>query len=154
MIGAACERAFDHAQDEAELAMVDPDQDQAPGVVLAGRRPLANDAREVPDVERDHDSLLVGGELEQCVVLPTIELALLVRRANVVAALAKCSGDYTPRDVGVEKEPHGGLLEHDRVDGGKLALELRQRRLALANRVVDFFSKLFVVRQGETDLSL
>ena len=75
---------FDQAQDEAELCVVDADDQQAAGVRSARCCPFGRDPCEVRDVEGDHDPILFGGELEQSLVVPPVELAFLVGGTDVV----------------------------------------------------------------------
>jgi hypothetical protein len=90
--------------------VVDPHEDEAPGVVLAGSRPFGADPGEVLDVEGDHDAALGRGELEESVVFPGIELRLFVGGPDVVTALTQPASDHAAGDVGVEEQPPGGVL--------------------------------------------
>lgn len=96
----------DDLEDRSELSVVESDDDEASRVMTSRSSPLADDAREVADVEGHHDPILDRGELEEAFVLPAIEGPLLVGGAYLVATLPKASRDDTARDVSVEEEPH------------------------------------------------
>ena len=121
LVRAGGERTVDHAEDQPELGMVDSHDDQTACVVPARAGPLADDPREVADVEGDHDATLARGELEQRFVVPAVERALLVGCSNVVSLLSQRASDGACGDVRVEEQAHLPLLDADRLDGGKLA---------------------------------
>jgi hypothetical protein len=79
--------------------------------------PFAHDPREVPDVEGDHDAVLVGGEREKPLIVPAVQRPFLVGRPHVVSTFAERLGDDPPREVGVKEEPHAVLPGNDRVEG-------------------------------------
>jgi hypothetical protein len=64
--------------------VVDADDEKAAGMRSSGGRPLGRDPGEVFDVEGDHDSSIRCREVEQSLVLPTIELAFLGGGADIV----------------------------------------------------------------------
>jgi hypothetical protein len=145
---------LDHAQDESELGVVDADDQQAAGVRPSRSRPFGRDPGEVPDVEGDHDPSLVGRERKKLLILPTVELAFLVRGADVML-LAQSDRDAASGDVRVEEQPHGlSVADGDRVDRRILALELSDRSLALGDRGVYLVRKLGVVGERQPDLWL
>lgn len=153
-IGAGGERGLDHAQREPEFAMVDADDQEAAGVVLAGAGPPADDAGEVADVEGDHDSLFGRGQFEQGFVLHAVQLARLVGGEHVMAAFTQRAGDRAPRHVRVQQEPHQGLLDAGRVDRRKLASQLLERTLVVPDRLVYLVGELLVVGECQSDLGL
>jgi len=145
---------LNHAQDESELGVVDADDQQAAGVRPSRSRPFGGDPGEVPDIEGDHDPSLVGRERKKLLILPTVELAFLVRGTDVML-LPQGGCDAAPGDVRVEEQLHGlSVADGDRVDRWVLALELSERSLALADRGVDLVRKLGVVGEREPDLWL
>jgi hypothetical protein len=64
------------------------DDQQDPRVLGAGGSPFGGEPSEVLDVEGDHDAALGRGELEQALVLPSVEIAFLVGGADVGMVLA------------------------------------------------------------------
>lgn len=91
---------FDHAQDEAELGVVDADDQQAAGVRCGRGCPFGCDPGEVRDVDGDHNPIFFGGELEESLVVPPVELAFLVGSADVLL-VAQGSCDPARGDVRV-----------------------------------------------------
>ena len=145
---------LDHAEDESELGVIDADDQQAAGVRPSRGCPFGRDPGEVRDVAGDHDPSLFGGEREQSLVIPTVELALLVGRADIML-LAQGGRDPARRDMRVEEQPHVLLIaDDDRVDRRILALELRERPLVLRDRRVNLVRELGVVSEREPDLCL
>jgi hypothetical protein len=68
--------------------VIDADDNPRPGVASAGLGPPPSEHREVLSVECDHHRALLNGELEQLLVVQPVELALVIRGAHVVSALA------------------------------------------------------------------
>ena len=116
--------------------------------------PLGRDTGEVSDVEGDHDSSVRRREVEQSLVHPTIQRALLVGSPDVVVR-SQCGGDPARGDVRVEEQLHSelvaGAARHDR---RILPLKLCEGALVLFDRRVDFVRELGVVGEREPDVWL
>ncbi len=119
--------------------MIDANRDGTASMVMAGLGPTLHDAREVVDVEGDHDTKFFGGEGQKVVVAPPVEETLLVGRAHVVATLAaKCCSDARSGDVGIEEESHFAVRSDEcAVDGRKLCVEGLQRSTTISNDLID-----------------
>jgi hypothetical protein len=156
MRGRRGQRALDRAQDDAELAVIDADHDRQSGVPLPALRPAPGDAREVLDVEGDHDPALAARQSQQILVGPAVQLALLVRGKDVVAGLAQRARDSRPRDVGVEEKAHRALLPRRWVDAYERVLrpQLKERPTVQRDRLVDLVRKALVIMEGEPDRPL
>jgi hypothetical protein len=115
-------------------------------------RPIFRDPRGVCDVERHHDPPLFGGKLQQPLVIPSVELALLVGSPHIVP-LAQRRRDPARRDMRVEETASRSLLaDSDSVDRRIPALKLSERTRVLNDRRVDFLWKLAVVGERQPDL--
>jgi hypothetical protein len=104
------EAPFNGPQDGPELAVVDTDNDDQSAVRVVSFRPATGDVGEVGDIERNHDAVLVGSQFQERLVGGAVEPALVVGGAHIMMSPSECSGDTTPRDVGVEEEAHGSAV--------------------------------------------
>lgn len=125
--------------------------EDAPGVSAPALCPALDQRSEVLYVEGGHRSPLGGSQLEEILVAPAIEVALLVSGANVVSPVPKGLSHSPARDVGVEEEAHRALLL-----GGKRGEEgpvFVDRALVLRDRLIDLLRKATVVGEGQTNLA-
>jgi hypothetical protein len=72
-------------------------------------RAAPQDPREVGDVEGDQNAALAGGEVEDSLVVQSLERGLLVWRADVVSAFAQPGAHDAAGDVRVEQYAHVSL---------------------------------------------
>lgn len=113
--------------------------EDAPGVSAPALCPALDQRSEVLYVAGDHHSPLGGSQLEEILVAPAIEVALLVSGANVVSPVPKGLSHSPARDVGIEEEAHRALLL-----GGKRGEEgpvFVDRALVLRDRLIDSSGK-------------
>lgn len=120
---------LNHAQDESELGVVDADDQQAAGVRPSRSRRFGGDPGEVPDIEGDHDPSLAGRECKKLLILPTVELAFLVRGTDVML-LPQGGCDAAPGDVRVEEQLHGLVIPAATVVGLRLQGAVSSREIA------------------------
>lgn len=110
LTGSKSEPAFDSSHDQAELVVIDRvDQDRA-SVRTPPAGPLPEDVGEVGDVMRNENAPVLGRQRKDVLVLETLELGLLIERADVVTLAPQRSADVRPGDMGVEQEAHRRLL--------------------------------------------
>jgi hypothetical protein len=132
--GTLCEQLLEGSEDRPELAVVDPDDDRQAGMAPRRLRPAAGDVGEVLDVEGDQDAFLDGGQRQQRLVIPAVQVTLLVDRADVVSPFSQGARDAGPRDVGVKQQPHRALSLAGRVDGDERILGAQLRKWAAIER--------------------
>ena len=123
LLRASGKDARENTQDRTVFAVVYADEDGTPSMLLPRLRPLTSDAREIADVEGDHDATFWRGEREQVGVAPAVEGTFFVCGPHVMPGLTEDSGDAARRQMGVEEEPH--LREED-VEGWEGAAEFSQ----------------------------
>lgn len=155
------DRGLDHAENRAELAVINADEDRATGMLPSRFRPSLSYYREVAHIEGHQDALFVCRESEETFVAPTVEGAtvegaFLAGRPHVVTVCAQHRGDAAPRDMRVEEEPHAGHLPRHRygVNAGELRMERLGPLTTLRDGGVDLLRKTIVVGKGKTDLPL
>lgn len=107
LIGPSGDNPGQDLDDGSELAVVDPYEDGAAGMVPTLGCPPLHDSREVGDVEGDEDATLVSSDGQKLFVAGAVELPLLVRGPDVVASVPKGARHATARNVSIEKEAHG-----------------------------------------------
>jgi len=156
LAGSSGESGIEDPQNCAELAVVDPDKDGAAGVVSACFRPTTNDKRKVMDVEGHHDAPFGRSKRKEILVAPTIQGALFVGCANVMADLPQGVGDAPSGDVSIEKEAHVWWLCRDRVDvdGREMRTECVERPTTFSDRCVDLLWEAIVVGKSQAELCL
>lgn len=155
-VGALLEQALKDAQDRPELAVVDPNDDRAAGMIAPGLGPAPHDLGEVLDVEGDQDALFIARQGQERLIGPTVELTLLIGGENVVAATAQGLGDPGPREMSVKQKAQCALLLGGRIylDEGVFGSQLSKRAVLESDRLVDLLGKALVVSQGEPNLPL
>ena len=135
-----------------ELAVVErPDQDHA-GVRSLRLGPFPCEWREVAAVARDQHALLGGCEFEDGWVGEPLEAHVRGQREHVMTGVCERGADPLRREVRVEQQPHGRLLDelHERVE---LAPRV-DRAAVLRNRFGDLVRVAVAIRERERDLPL
>ncbi len=123
LLRASGKDGLEYAQDRTVFAVVHADEDGTPCMLFPCLRPLSSDAREIVDVEGDHDAIFSRGEREQVGVAPAVQCAFFVCGPHVMPSLTEYTGDAARRQMGVEEEPH---LRGEDVDGWEGAAEFGQ----------------------------
>lgn len=135
--------------------MIDPVDNDATCVIMAGLGPVSYQRREVAMVERDQHPSLAGSQAEHGRVRQRRELGVLVDREHVVPVITEGAGDPATRDVRVEEETQRSVPRlisegEERVELGQLL----RRRPVVAKLLLDFLRVVPGIGQREVDLAL